>query len=66
MILTHSMVTNNHIGEEPRITALERLVQTLAVAMERLSKTTTWRNSYAKGMLGPTVMERRKKASVLK
>ena len=38
MVLTRSMATNNHIGEEPRITALERLVQTLAVAMERLTK----------------------------
>ena len=32
------MVTNNHIGEEPRITALERQVQTLAAAMECLTK----------------------------
>ena len=38
MVLTRSMATNNHIREEPRITALERLVQTLAVAVERLTK----------------------------
>ena len=38
MVLTRSMATNNHIGEEPHITALERLVQTLVVAVERLTK----------------------------
>ena len=31
------MTTNNN-GEEPRITTLERQVQTLAVAVERLTK----------------------------
>ena len=38
MVLTRSMATNNYIREEPRITTLERLVQTLAVAVERLTK----------------------------
>ena len=38
MVLTRSMATNNHIREEPRITALERLVQTLVVVVERLTK----------------------------
>ena len=38
MVLTHSMATNNHIGEEPRTVALERQVQTLAVAVEHLTK----------------------------
>jgi len=37
MVLTRSMTTNNN-REEPRITALERQVQTLAVAVERLTK----------------------------
>ena len=32
------MVTNNHTREKPRIAALERQVQTLAVAVERLTK----------------------------
>ena len=32
------MATNNHTLEEPRTTALERQVQTLVVAMERLTK----------------------------
>ena len=32
------MATNNHILEEPRTTAFERQVQTLVVAMERLTK----------------------------
>ena len=31
-----------------------------------LSKTTTWKNNFAKGMLGPTVTERSKKALALK
>ena len=30
--------TNNNQGDEPRTTALERQVQTLATAVERLSK----------------------------
>ena len=37
MVLTRSMTTNNN-GEEPRIIALERQVQTLAAAVERLTK----------------------------
>ena len=32
------MVTNNHQGDDPQTTALERQVQTLAVAVERLTK----------------------------
>ena len=39
MVLTRSMTTtNNNQGDEPRTTALERQVQTLATAVERLSK----------------------------
>ena len=39
MVLTHSMETTNDVqGDEPRTTALERQVQTLTVAMERLTK----------------------------
>ena len=38
MVLTRSMATNNNQGDEPRITALKRQVQTLAAAMERLTK----------------------------
>ena len=38
MVLTRSMVTNNHQGDDPQTTALERQVQTLAVAVERLTK----------------------------
>ena len=38
MVLTRSMVTNNNNGDEPRIIALERQVQTLIVAVERLTK----------------------------
>ena len=38
MVLTHSMATNNNHGDEPRTTVLERQVQTLAVAVERLTK----------------------------
>ena len=32
------MATNNHTEEEPRIATLERQVQTLAMAVERLTK----------------------------
>ena len=38
MVLTQSMATNNHTGEEVRIAALERQVQTLATVVECLSK----------------------------
>ena len=38
MILTCSMTTNNHTGEEPCTTALARQVQILAAAVERLTK----------------------------
>ena len=40
MVLTSSMATTNNVqGEEPpRSTALERLVQTLMAAVERLTK----------------------------
>ena len=39
MVLTHSMVTTNNVqGDESRMTALERQVQTLAAAVERLTK----------------------------
>ena len=39
MVLTRSMVTTNNIqGDEPRPTALERLVQTLTTVVERLTK----------------------------
>ena len=38
MVLTHSMATNNHTGEEPHIAALERQVQTLVTAVECLTK----------------------------
>ena len=40
MVLTHSMATTNNVqgDEPPRSTALERQVQTLAVAVERLTK----------------------------
>ena len=39
MVLTRAMATiNNHQGDEPCTTALERQVQTLAVAVECLSK----------------------------
>jgi len=37
MVLTRSMATNNN-EEEPRTTALERQVQTLAATVERLTK----------------------------
>ena len=36
MVLNHSMATNNN--EEPHVAALERQVQTLAVAVECLTK----------------------------
>ena len=38
MVLTRSMATNNNNGKEPRTTALERQVQTLDAAVERLTK----------------------------
>ena len=38
MVLTHSMTTNNHTGEEPRTNALARQVQTQAAAVEHLTK----------------------------
>ena len=38
MVLNRLMETNNHTGEEPRTTALERQVQTLVVVVERLTK----------------------------
>ena len=38
MVLTRLMVTNNYQGDKPRTTALERQVQTLAAAIERLTK----------------------------
>ena len=39
MVLTRSMATTNNVqGDEPRPTALERQVQTLMAAVERLTK----------------------------
>ena len=39
MILTHSMATTNNVqGDELRHTALERQVQTLTAAVERLTR----------------------------
>ena len=40
MVLTRSMATTNNVQEDklPRSTALERQVQTLVVAVERLTK----------------------------
>ena len=39
MVLTHSMATTNNVqGDEPRATALGRQVQTLATAVEHLTK----------------------------
>ena len=38
MVLTCSMATNNNNEEKPRTSALERQVQTLVVAVERLTK----------------------------
>ena len=40
MVLTHSMATTNNVqgDEPPRSTALERQVQTLMTAVERLTK----------------------------
>ena len=39
MVLTRSMATTNDVqGDEPRPTALERQVQTLVAAVERLTK----------------------------
>ena len=38
MVLTHSMASTNNQGDEPRTTALERQVQTLATTVERLTK----------------------------
>ena len=52
MVLTRSMVTTNNVqGDElPRSTALERQVQTLAAAVERLTKQIMiWRSNYVKG-----------------
>ena len=38
-MLTHSMATTNNVqGNEPRTTTLERWVQTLAAAIEHLTK----------------------------
>ena len=52
MVLTRSMATTNNIQEDkpPRSTALERQIQTLAVAIERLTKQNHDRRSnYVKG-----------------
>ena len=39
MVLTRSMATTNNVqGDEPQPTALERQVQTLTAAVERLTK----------------------------
>ena len=39
MVLTRSLATTNNVqGDEPCATALERQVQTLVVAVERLTK----------------------------
>ena len=38
MVLTRSMVTNNNNRDEPCTTALKRQVQTLAAAVEHLTK----------------------------
>ena len=39
MVLTCSMATTNNVqGDEPRPTALERQIQTLTAAMERLTQ----------------------------
>ena len=38
MVLTRSMATNNNHGDEPCTTTLERHVQTLAAAVEHLTK----------------------------
>ena len=38
MVLTRSMTTNNNNRDEPRITAFERQVQTLAAVVECLTK----------------------------
>mgnify|MGYP006972316955 CR=1 FL=1 len=38
MVLTRSMTTNNNDRDEPRITAFERQVQTLAAVVECLTK----------------------------
>ena len=39
MVLTRSKATTNNVqGDEPRITALERQVQTLATIVKRLTK----------------------------
>ena len=62
MVLTCSMATNNNQDGEPCTTALEWQIQTLASVVECLTKqTTTWKKSYAKGMLGPIISERSKR-----
>ena len=62
MVLTCSMATNNNQDGEPCTTALKRQIQTLASAIECLTKqTTTWKNSCAKGTLGPIISERSKR-----
>ena len=39
MVLTRSMATTNNVqGDEPRPTALEKQVQTLTAAVERITK----------------------------
>ena len=38
MVLTRSMATNNNNGDETHTIALERQVQTLAAAIEHLTK----------------------------
>ena len=38
MVLTRSMATNNNNRDEPRTTALERQVQTLAAVVEHFTK----------------------------
>ena len=38
MVLIHSIATNNHTEEEPCTVALARQVQTLAAAVECLTK----------------------------
>ena len=52
MVLTRSMATTNNVQEDepPRSAALERQVQTLAAAVERLTnKTMIWRSNYDRG-----------------
>ena len=62
MVLTCLMATNKNQQGEPRITVLERQVQTLVQLWNNLlSKTMTWKNSYAKGTLGPMIRKRSKR-----